>query len=211
MCFVNDNCSLFDRKRILANRKQLQNSAYTSDVDQDKERESKQSQDHTATPSSSLRRIVLGLVWLVLPLSATSAFGQEARIVPQDPPKRLGIYSSFVDLRFYASGPQANIVPGGGNNQLNFGERVERVEHGSAAWRAGLERGDVIVATYRPQWGGDARVPIRYRGHLRQTIRRSGDSLKLLVRNVRNGRLQKVTVRFRTGSGPRPMLRSTGS
>ena len=123
------------------------------------------------------------------------------------PAKRIGIYASFTDLIGYGR-PRTydhRIERSLQFTDLRFGERIDRVEYGSPAWRAGLERGDVIVAFFEPRWGGDVRIPIRHHDHLREAISRSSDSIRLLVRNVRDGRYHKVTVRWRKSS-PRPLI-----
>ena len=73
-------------------------------------------------------------------------------------------------------------------NGNTFGQQVTQVTSGSAAQRAGLEAGDIIVAANG--------TPVQSQETLRQVIQNSGSQMFLKVINVRNGRLVDIQVNF---------------
>ncbi len=87
-------------------------------------------------------------------------------------PKTLGIYSTMIHV----------------SNYRRSGERVDRVSPGSAAARAGLEVGDIIISVNSQG--------ISSANSLRQAIASSGSTMQMQVVNVRDGQVVNVTVRF---------------
>lgn len=69
-----------------------------------------------------------------------------------------------------------------------FGQQVTQVIFGSAAQRAGLEAGDIIVTANG--------TPVQSQETLRQVIQNSGSRMLLKVINVRNGQLVDIQVNF---------------
>ena len=128
------------------------------------------------------------------------------RLVPPAQPKRLGIHARFVRLNDQVRPLVQTRIRPDFEPVYEFGERIDRVEWGSPAQRAGLERGDVVVATYPTHLRIHRWQPIQHRNQLRRAIQLSGPRLKLLVRNVRNGRYQTVIVNFDSFDGPRPLI-----
>ena len=87
-------------------------------------------------------------------------------------PKTLGIYSTMIHV----------------SNYRRSGERVDRVSPGSAAARAGLEVGDIIISVNSQG--------ISNANSLRQAIASSDSTMQMQVVNVRDGQVVNVTVRF---------------
>ena len=72
------------------------------------------------------------------------------------------------------------------------GEQLTVVQHGAAAWRIGLEPGDIILAVNR--------VPIRYHGHglqLLQAASRRG-RVSLTIHDSRTGLVTHRTIRLKS-------------
>ena len=166
------------------------------------------------------RSLTIPFVLLILAAMSlsTTANGQNARIAPGEPhPKQLGVHVSFIRLshgprRFLKTNKRRRnrIRDDSPHSQqgFRFGERIRSVRRGTPAWRAGLERGDIIVAT-QPRNGGryDA---IRNRGSLKTAVTHSNSQLAMLVRDIRTGRNRWITVRFGSNGNesPRPFLKS---
>ena len=129
---------------------------------------------------------LMAMLALVCLTTATHAQQQQIQPFVQPQGQSLGIYSTFIRMRggFYQSG-----------------ERVDSVNWGSPAQRAGLERGDVIV-----ECGG---YRIENPQSLGWALQNAYGSTWLRVINVRDGRLVTVQVYF-DGSGSRPNFHSPG-
>ena len=69
-----------------------------------------------------------------------------------------------------------------------FGQQITQVTFGSAAQRAGLETGDIILTVNG--------TPVQSQDALRQAIQSSGSQMFLKVVNVRNGQLVDIQVNF---------------
>ncbi len=170
--------------------------------------------------STTSFNVAAGLCFVFCVLATQAASAQNQRLTTSEglrPQKRqLGIRATFIRLNNQGSRPflrNQGIRPdrNGNGNGYEYGERVDRVERGSPAQRAGLERGDVIVATYPAHLRSFREHPIRNKDSLRSAVRFSGDRLKLIVKNVRTGRYTPLTIYFNRGNGQggsRPLFRS---
>lgn len=85
-------------------------------------------------------------------------------------------------------GVDPNTVRLGVTPCVDCGKHVTEVMRGSAAERAGLEQGDMILAVNG--------VPVESAKHLGQLVNNSTAKLKLLVRNVRNGENLELNVKL---------------
>lgn len=152
------------------------------------------------------------LVLVVTGSTAAVASAGQTRVVPGfERPKTLGVHATFIRLDGL-SRPQlrTNLLPPEGDEfGYPYGERIDSVNFQSPAHRAGLERGDIIVATVKRTCHGEVYVPIHSRRSLRNAINSSGRRLKLIVMNVRNGDFVPVTVRF-DDRGSRPLFNVAG-